>query len=177
MKKILVAGFVGSFSTVVLAEGWYGGIQYSLLDAEIDAGSWTADSEPSAINLNAGKTINENFAVEGLLGFGLSDDEVEDSGFDFELKTVVGVMAVGILPVAENFSIYGKLGVAQVEYDDSDGDSSDGSGILFGAGVAFDINDQYGLNLEYLWYPDAEYDDFDIDVEAGTFSFGAYMKF
>ena len=177
MKKLLIAGLISFASLAAQAEGWHAGLQYSLLDAELADSGFTTDSEPSAVNFSVGKKIHENFAVEGLLGFGLSDDEVEDSGFDFELKTVIGISAVGILPLTENFSLYGKLGVAQIEYNDSDGDSSDGSGALFGAGLMFDVNEQFGLNLEYVRYPDAEYDDFDIDIEASTLNFGVYMKF
>lgn len=177
MKKVLVAVLAGCFSTVLHAQSWYGGVQYSRVNAELVSGVVTADSNPSAINLSFGKGINKNFAVEGLVGFGVRDDKVENSNFDLELKTVVGVMAVGTLPVAENTSVYGKLGVAKIKYDDSDGDSSDGTGALFGVGMAFDINEKYGLNFEYLVYPDAEYDDFDIDVEAKALNLGAYLKF
>lgn len=159
------------------AEDWYVGLSYSVLDAELEAAGFTAETEPNGVNAVIGYKINQHIAVEGLVGLGLGDDAVENQNFDFELDNIVGLSAVGTLPLSENFSVYGKLGVAQIEYDDSDGDASEASGALFGVGAMLAITKTIGVNLEYIDYPDGDYDDFDIDVEASAINLGVVIKF
>ena len=48
---------------------------------------------------------------------------------------------------------------------------------MFGVGATFDITKKFGFNLEYVQYPDGEYDNFDIDVEASALNIGGYVKF
>ena len=85
--------------------------------------------------------------------------------------------AVGILPVSETFDLYAKLGLVQIDYDDSDGDSADASGVSFGFGASFDVSDALGFNLEYIQYPDGEYDEFPVDIETTALNLGVYWKF
>ena len=51
------------------------------------------------------------------------------------------------------------------------------NGVMFGVGATFDITKKFGFNLEYVQYPDGEYDNFDIDVEASALNIGGYVKF
>ena len=177
MKNIMLASVLFLVAATAEAQDWYAALQYSSLDVELSALGATADSEPDGISLLVGRMVNENFAVEGLVGMGLGDDRVENSSFDFELESVLGLSVVGIYPASDALNLYGKIGFALVEYDDSDGDASDASGVMFGLGAAFAINEQYGLNIEYVQYPDGEYDDFDIDVEASALNLGGYYRF
>ncbi|MEJ2682006.1 MAG: outer membrane beta-barrel protein, partial [Gammaproteobacteria bacterium] len=162
MKKILASGLVIlATSSVVQAESWdsggwgaeewYAGLQYSYIEANVKFNrqedcclngsnvllDGEIDSKPSAINLNVGKTINENFAIEGLLGFGLSDDDANgtlEDGFSdslvrysdakLGLKTLLGVSAVGKFPINDSINAYGKLGLAQIKYEDEDNDTA-----------------------------------------------------
>lgn len=177
MKKIMLTSVLFLVATTAHAEDWYASLHYSSLDVELSSGGESADSEPDGVTFLIGRMLSKNLAVEGLIGMGLSDDDVENSSFDFELESALGVSVVGFYPAADTLNLYGKLGVALVEYDDSDGDASDASGIMFGLGAALAINEQFGLNVEYIQYPDGEYDDFDIDVEASALNFGGYFKF
>ena len=177
MKKIVVTGLLYLCSTMAQAENWYAGAAYSQLDTELNAGGFALETSPSAINLTVGRTFNKNFALEGLLGFGLNDDGVESANFDFELKSVVGASAVGILPLSDSLSLYGKLGLANVQYDDSDGDAADAKGAIYGAGIKVNFSENIGMNVEYAQYPEGEYKDFDIDVETSTLNLGVVVKF
>lgn len=179
MKKIVVV-IAFLFSATIHAEGWYAGLAYSKVEAELNFGGGDAreEREPGGINIIAGHRFNKSFAIETVVGKGVIDDDVVSTGFDFELKSIVGISAVGIFPpIAETFNIYGKLGFAQLKYDDSDGDASGGSGIMFGIGAAFDITEEIVFTFEYIEYPNGEYDDFFIDIEANTLNIGGYYKF
>ncbi|WP_086929475.1 outer membrane beta-barrel protein [Agarilytica rhodophyticola] len=178
MKKVVVAVITLLFSAFIHAEGWYTGLTYSIADVELDFGDFREDREPGGVNIIAGHRFNQSFAIEGFVGTGVIDDKVVSDGFDFELKSVVGITAVGIFPtIADTFNIYGKLGLAKVKYDDSDGDASAASGIMFGVGAAFDITQRIVFTIEYIEYPSGEYDDFFIDVEANALNVGGYFKF
>jgi len=178
MKKIAIASALCLCSTATYAQSWYLGSAYSRLDTQLDA-RFVGDLEvePSALNIFAGYRGGQYFAIEGVLGAGISEDEVERANFDFELKGLVGIAAVGLLPVSEAFDIYGKLGVAYVLYDDSDDDSADARGLMLGVGARFNITEQFGFNVEYVQYPDGEYDDFPIEIETRALNMGGYVMF
>ena len=73
--------------------------------------------------------------------------------------------------------VLSKIGLAKIEYNDSDEDPSDANGLLYGVGASFDFNSNYGVNLEYIQYPDGEYEDYDIDVETASINLGIYKRF
>ena len=156
---------------------WYAGVAYSILDVELESGGQKSDSEPGALNVTVGYEFNKYFAAEGLFGVGIYDDRVANAGFAIEMDSVIGLSAVGILPLTKTFSLYGKLGFAQIEYEDDDADSADGDGAMYGIGAAFDVNEKVSFNIDYIQYPDADYDNSDIDVEAKTFNVGINFKF
>lgn len=170
MKKIIAASVLCLSSGLVSAENYYASVAYSMLDAELSSGGSSADSEPTAFNFFGGVSVSENFAVEGVIGFGLSDDGVGSfSGAEFELDSLFGLYGVGILPVTEEFNVYAKLGLATIKFNDVDSDKSDGTGLSYGLGAEVKLNEKFGAAIEYIAYPDAEYSDgYDIDVEASA---------
>lgn len=177
MKKCLLAVAVLAASNLCVANEIYVGVDYSMLDVELKVANITLDSEPSAINLKLGNSFNENFAIEAIFGLGLSDDRVSRSDFDFELENLFGISAVGLIPLNEVVKLYGKIGVAQIDYDDSDGDESDASGLFYGFGISADFTPKFGMSLEYLQYPDGEYKDYNVDIETTSLNLGAHIRF
>jgi opacity protein-like surface antigen len=181
MKRIIAAPILFLLSATGYAHHanpfWYAGAAYSILDVKLKDAVTQVDSEPGALNLVVGHEFNTYFAVEGLLGIGLYDDKVAAQRFAIELNSVVGVSAVGILPVSKTFSLYGKLGLAQLKYEDDKAYSADGNGLMYGIGAAFDVNEKFSFNVDYIQYPDADYNDFDTSVEAKSFNVGVNFKF
>ena len=183
MKKLIAAAGLLLLPTIVNAHHanpfWYAGMAYSTLNAELKAAGVQGDSEPDAINFFVGRELNKYFAVEGLLSKGIYDDRVSGASFAFELNYLIGASAVGILPVSDTFNFYGKLGIAQVEYEDDARDSADATGVMYGVGATFDIDEKFSFNAEFLQYPDADYSGssmFD-DVETSALTFGVSFKF
>lgn len=180
MKKLIAISILCATSTFALAEtNLYGGISYSMLDAELSGNGESEDTSPTALNFFGGATFNKNAAVELVLGKGLSDDDVGPSSYDlqFELDQFIAVYGVGILPVSEQLDLYGKVGLASVEYTDSDSDDSSGSGISYGVGGEFKFTQQIGASLEYVFYPDAEYDDYEVDIETNAINLRLNVHF
>ena len=154
----------------VMAEGMYFEVDYMKLDMEMKIAFETEisgiDASPPAIDLKIGSQFNPYFAVEGMLGLGLTDDDFMRAGgdsFTGELKSVIGVNVLGTVPVADNFKIYGKVGYAQIDVEigfNSDGfsdtQSYDDTGVLFGAGLVVDVTEKSALAIEYIKLPDVD---------------------
>nr|WP_298249789.1 porin family protein [uncultured Halomonas sp.] len=131
---------------LVYPQGYVGG----------DAMFWELDPEGPAdsrdsvgLRVNGGLQFNDYLAVEGHLGGGGSDGAVE-------LDSLVGLYAKGILPVSQEFRLYGLAGMTEV---DSDVDSE--SGFSYGAGAEFDVAPNVSLGADYIRYLDEDQYTFD----------------
>jgi OOP family OmpA-OmpF porin len=100
--------------------------------AGVDVGQTdVADEDDIGFRLFGGYQFHRNIAVE--LGYGLlfDKDDVE--------VTSLEATAVGIWPIANQFSVLAKLGLANVEVDSPFG-SDDSTELTYGIGVQFDIS-------------------------------------
>jgi outer membrane immunogenic protein len=98
----------------------------------------------------AGYRFHPNFAVEGEATFGVKDDQV--GAATVELDHAVGVFGVGIIPVAPNFDVFGRVGYGQVEASASVpgiSASADDDGFAYGGGAQFMLTPQFGLRADY----------------------------
>jgi opacity protein-like surface antigen len=115
-----------------------------------------------------GNNINENFSIEGRLGFGLSDDTitatdgVDTASLSIELDTLIGVYGVGHIMLNESSSIYGLVGFTKVDgtvsastsgsVTGSGSSSEDESGLSYGVGADIGVGKNLALNIEYIEY-------------------------
>ena len=90
--------------------------------------------------LLGGYRFHPNIAAEVGYGMLYDKDDVEVTALEF--------VAVGMFPVANQLSILGKLGLANVEVDTSGG-SEDKTELTWGLGVQFDVNRNLGVRA--LW--------------------------
>ena len=155
----------------------------------------SCDDKDSAWKLFAGYLVNRNFAVE----FGYADlGESSASGVvgtflgpvtataNFEV-TVFELTAVGMLPVMDRLSLYGKAGLyrADVEVSGSGtigattipvSEKDDNTDLTLGVGLKFDITRNISLRGEWQRYLDVGSEDIgesDIDV----LSLGVLFRF
>jgi outer membrane immunogenic protein len=144
----------------------YGGIQFASFDASIDG--IPEDFSPTGLIGRLGNNINENFSVEGRLGFGLSDDTitatdgVDTASLSIELDTLIGVYGVGHIMLNESSSIYGLVGFTKVDgtvsasisgsLTGSGSSSEDESGLSYGVGADIGVGKNLALNIEYIQY-------------------------
>ena len=151
---ILVASIAGN---VYSAEGdAYFGIQYSMVTF---SESGFPDFEPVALVGRYGKFTSDNFAIEGRLGFGLSDDTQNIIGIDVDLEIdhILGVYGAFYHGTSSpTIRPYGILGITQVEFTQSapgfGSVSDDDSDFSFGLGIDFEIGGNIVINLEYMDY-------------------------
>ena len=152
---ILVASIAGN---VYSAEGdSYLGIQYGIVTF---SESGIPDFEPTALVGRYGKFTSDNIAVEGRLGFGLSDDS-QDIGIgvdaDIEIDHILGVYGAYYSGTSSSTTrAYGILGFTQAEFTATipgfGSVSADDSDISLGLGVNFEIGGNGFINLEYMNY-------------------------
>lgn len=82
--------------------------------------------------------------------------------------TALELVAVGIFPVANQLSIIGKLGFANVEVETPSG-SSDKTELTFGIGVQYDVTPKIGVRGQWQRY--------DTDQEIDLLSIGVLVRF
>ena len=123
----------GAYAQQPTATGFYIGADLGNTDVE------HADSDVG-FKFLGGYQFNRYVAAE--LGYGL----LYDKG-GVEVKALEAV-AVGMFPIANQFSIIGKLGVANVDVK-VPGGSDDKTEITWGVGVQYDLNRNLGVRL--LW--------------------------
>lgn len=140
-KKIIAAVALALGTSLAYAQetGWYGGIDVGRSHNDADN---LADRNDNGLGFDLGYRLNRNFAVEGAyadLGkFGYSAGGVDGN---YRPKAF-SLSAVGMMPVWDRLSLYGKAGLAHTEVKlDGPSDASDtGNGLLIGAGVMYELN-------------------------------------
>ena len=146
------AGTLAQQSTTPVP-AFYAGIDVGQTDAE--------NEEDTGFKIFGGYQFHRNIAAE--LGYGLLFDK---SGVEI---TSLELTAVGIFPLGNQFSLFGKLGFARVEAESNFG-STDDTALTFGFGAQYDIGRNLGLRLGWQRY---EIEDTDVDF----ISLGALWRF
>lgn len=109
------------------------------------------DEDDIGFKLLGGYRFHPNIAAE--VGYGMMYDKS-----DIEV-TALEFVAVGMFPVANQLSIIGKLGFANVEVDSPFG-SEDKTEITWGLGVQYDVNRNLGVRALWQRYETDEAVDF-----------------
>jgi outer membrane immunogenic protein len=145
-----------SSATVVHAQpaGWqglYGGVGLTRA-AYKEEGFPTA--YPMVLSGRIGKQFTPNFAVEGRLGFGVTDDDVDVGGVpvNLEIDYYFGVYGKGILPLSSQASVYGLIGITQAKLTASAGGFSvtdSDNDLSYGIGGEFAFSQTVSATLEW----------------------------
>jgi OOP family OmpA-OmpF porin len=162
--------------------GWYGGIGIGksrewnhhpritnqLLGSGLITNSISDDSRDTGYKLFAGKKINKNFAVEAgyfdLGKFGFTATTTPPGSLTGTIK-LRGVNAdvLGIVPITEKFSAFGRLGVQYAQAKDTfrgtgavavlnPSPSKSDTNIKYGVGVQYDFTDSLAMRGEWERY-------------------------
>jgi OmpA-OmpF porin, OOP family len=185
---LAVLGFASAMAlaTPALAQdtGFYAGLsigQSAVDDACTGIGGpgVSCDDKDTAWRILGGYQFNRNFAVE----VGYSDlGEVSASGPGGSASiesTAIEVVAVGMLPIADRFSLYGKIGMYRGETDATAPGvsvSESNTDLTFGVGVRYDITKNLGVRAEWQRYGDIGGDSIG-EADVDVISVGAIWKF
>jgi opacity protein-like surface antigen len=188
MKKIIttIAAVLFTLSGNVMAEGMKIGIDYLMLGSEAES----EDFDTSAVQLRLSNSISPNIGIEGVFAIGISDDtndyydpnDLGNFSITAELDNMLGVFAKFHGDLTPRFQVYGRLGLAMVEYNfdvdtqnfGSGSESYDDTGLAFGVGAGFNLNETTALVAEYTQWPDVDVEG--IDIETDVISVGLQIS-
>lgn len=180
------------FATTVQAkQDYYWSASYGVLDSDVPGDTFTTHNLFAKI----GKNVTPNLSVEGLIGFGISDDEwTSETGCDKQNASTdnfIGVQLIGHLPVSPKFSFHGnfsfiktKASLENIGVGGSDcygGDgwsekySDDDTGLGYGVGLEYSFSDKSSFTADYqILYDDSI---FGVDLTIGGFLVGFKRTF
>jgi OmpA-OmpF porin, OOP family len=122
-------------SAMAPVPGFYAGLDVGQTDV--------GPEDDTGFKIFGGYRFHTNIAAE--VGYGLLFDK---SGVEV---TSLEAVAVGIFPINNQFSIFGKLGFAMLEAK-FDGGSEDDTEITYGIGVQFDFTRNLGVRAQWQRY-------------------------
>ncbi len=167
-SKIYLSAFCAmttlSFVPSVLAEanGFNLGFDYGRTEAkkycEHITNCHNSDKGPK---VDVGYDFNPNFGIElGYTSFGTIFNSNNNSASLKQKSNAITFSAIGTVPVGEWFGVYGRFGYAR--YDTNNTGYIEGVKIkdesgntpFWGAGVKFNLNEQFAIRVEYQDYRD-----------------------
>lgn len=167
--------------------GWYAGgaIGQSSVDSFCDGAAIagvSCDDGDTTWKLFGGFQVNRNVAVE--LGYAdLGEVSARGPGGTVSAEaSAFEIVALGMLPLAQNFSLYGKAGLYRAEVDwrantliltDSSSDSN--VDLTFGFGLKVDLARNVALRAEWQRYADVEAGGSGADLD--VISLGVAVRF
>jgi len=170
--KKVVAGVLGAIAlaaapAVGMAQSpWYAGVHVGQSDID------ELDEKDTAFRILGGYQINQNFAAElAYTDFG----KVTIAPFSLKANAIE-LVGVGSWPVADRFSIYGKLGMFRGEGKLTGGglnEKEDSIEVTYGFGARYDVTPTVGARLEWQNYTDVG----DGATDVSVLSVGVVFKF
>ena len=192
MKKVIafIVLAISVFSGTSYAQNAKVEIDFMSLNTELE----TLDFDTTAIQFKLINPVNPSVDIEAVVAIGLSDDGyLVDFGFgdtlelSGELSNMIGVFLKGHSSTGGNSEIYGRIGIAKVEYEFSvvettggfvtfsGSESESDTGIAFGFGASFGISQESAITVEYNQLPDVDLGG--LDLETTSLSVGYQMSF
>jgi opacity protein-like surface antigen len=170
--KNLVVGLLGALAMLTVpaaamaqkagASPWYVGLHFGQSDID------EVNETDTAFRILGGYQFNKTFAAElAYTDFGSVD--VLGTSVKGHAIELVGVAS---WPLADRFSVYGKLGFNQGEIE-AGGASDDSIELTYGIGVRYDFSPNMGARLEWQQYPDVG----DGATDVSVLSVGIVFKF
>ncbi len=161
--KILAAALLSALSTSAMAEGPYAAVDIGQTTAkDMCAGStgFTCNETATAFRFGGGYQFTPNFGIEanyGILGKPTMSGTVLGVAINGEAKlNTLQVAATGTYPVADAFSLIGKLGIARTTVDVtasgggfSSSQSATSTKLAYGIGAQYDVSKTFGVRAQY----------------------------
>ena len=144
------------------ASPWYVGLHIGQSDID------EVNETDTAFRILGGYQFHPHIAVE----LAYTDFGSVDVGGSSIKGNAIELVGVGSWPLADRFSLYGKLGFARGEFKGG-GASDDSIELTYGVGVRYDFMPNIGARLEWQQYPDVGDGASDVSV----LSVGVVYKF
>ncbi len=179
MKRILLLVALMSFvaSSAALAEPFYLGASVGKTGLKVDEFNSTFDGNDTAYKVFAGYRFIKFFGLEGgYVDFGSPSDSRDGIDLEFD-ATAWDLFAVGVIPVAEHFELFGKAGFFRWDTNVRLSgamvarESDSGNDAAYGIGLAIKPSKLIAIRLEYERFKVANTDDLNLTSVGVDFRF------
>lgn len=156
-----------SFVPVVSAEtmegsGFTVGVDYGRTESKRSCAHITnCDDSDKGPKIEIGYDFNKTFGLElGYTSFGTVFDSNDSSASIKQKANAITFSGLASLPVGEYFGVYGRVGVARYDTNNTGNvegvavKDEHGNSLLWGAGVKFNATEQFAVRVEYQSYSD-----------------------
>jgi OOP family OmpA-OmpF porin len=168
-KQILIAAVLGALALPAMADGFYLAGDVGQGKIEADAGNgFTVSKTDTSYSIGAGYDFNKFVGVEvayrdlgTIRDRGTDSDEAGSFGWTDKVNaTAFQASVIGKLPVSDIVNIYGRVGVAKLDVEETiridnnpsrSYDDSTTKGLV-GVGVSFDVTPEFAIRAEYNQY-------------------------
>lgn len=158
----------------VYATDFYAGVAYSTLEADfVNRGN----SKLTGINMIGGVEVDSRIALEGVIGFDVSDDDIDGISDDLELDQLLGIYVVGNIPINTQLGFYGKLGFVSLKFKDLDSAEVSDRGIAYSVGAKMEVASNLEAALEYSIFSDIEQDNPDLEFRTNSLDLRVNVHF
>lgn len=167
----LCAALAGAASLPARAEGLYAGGELGSPGYQDNVNGVSAGGSGTGLSgkVYGGYQVNPNVAVEaGGMDLGHVDEatgKIKGQGLFVDV--------VGSLPIAQDWSVLGRVGAAHANLETSNGDDH-GSGLDYGAGLQYKLNSNVSLRGEWENYHVSAFDE---HPNIHQYSFGVKLGF
>jgi len=143
----------------------------------------SCDDSDTAWRIFGGYQFSKHLAVE--LGYStLGEATISGAGITATVEAkAFDLVAVGILPINQQLSVFGKLGMYKADSDLSSntpliGSASDSNtDVTYGIGLQYDFNKNFGLRAEWQQYKKVGSDDTGGEGDVDVMSIGVIYRF
>ena len=177
-----------AFTSPAFAQG-YVGASIGKTDVKdgctgVSAPGVSCDDEDTSWKIFGGYQFNRNFALE--LGYAdLGEVKASGPGGTATIEvTAFELVGVGMLPLGNNFSLYGKVGLYRAETELSVNtflltgtEKESNTDLTFGIGAQFDVSKQFAIRAEWQRYQDVGGGDTIGESDIDVISIGALFRF
>lgn len=179
MKKLIIVTAIALAAVGAQAQT-YGEIGYTSVTAKDSSNGSSIEASPSAIRGILGYELNPHLAIEGMVGFGMSDDTIKVNGANLSsaklaIDSVFGVYLKPKTKLNEKVEVFARVGFAEVKGTTTvtgfGSETSKESSLSFGAGMSYAINPTTSFNADYMQYLSKD------GFKANGFTFGVGFKF
>lgn len=154
MKTEQLLGFALALAILPAVAGTpYGIGGAGLSNYKLDAADTSINEEDTAFMLGAGYQINDTFSAElAFVDFGNMKKNITHEDADEEYRAdanTVHLSVLAYLNFSEDYSFYGRLGVASVKWDSRYSQSSWGGPVTSTSDSGSDVKAIYGIGFQY----------------------------
>ncbi|UFH58646.1 porin family protein [Sulfurovum mangrovi] len=155
-----------------LLEGFYIGAGVSAIqhddtqvNGQVNGNAYSRDTDReeswTGATILAGYQLLPYLAIEGRYTFSIGDASVELNGNKYDEDISVSNLAIYAKPSysIDKVTLYALLGYGQTSFELKDGDELSDSSFQWGAGLSYDISDNFSAFADYtLFFDDEEFD-------------------